>query len=200
MSEMLDLRYLLALAVQTLRHPRAGAAAVLRLAPPTEALWLAFALVIVGSLILGEMVAMILDLPQNGTLTGQPMVVTGLIQAAALYLMIQAIAHIGRFFGGMGQVEDALALVTWLQFLFLFVQAAQLVLILVAPILASITTILVLALFFWLLVNFIAEMHGFQSLARVFFGTLVTAFTILFTLSVILGLLGLGLSTEAQSV
>jgi hypothetical protein len=44
-----------------------------------------------------------------------------------------------------------------------------------------------LVLFFWLLTNFVAELHGFASLAKTFFGILVA-------LAVLILLLGFGLA------
>jgi hypothetical protein len=49
----------------------------------------------------------------------------------------------------------------------------------VLPPLAGLITIIAIALYIWLLVNFIAVLHGFTSLGMVFVATLMSAFALL---------------------
>lgn len=191
MSDILDIRFLLRLARDTVSDPQGGAAEVLRLAPARPALHLCFALVVVGSLILGEIVALLVPLPEAGPLSGQSALALGLLQAVFLYMAAYAIAHVGRMFGGSGTFDGALALITWLQFIFLLVQLVQLVVLFLMPPIAGIVTILAIGLFFWLLVNFITELHGFISLGMVSVMTMVSLVVILFVVSLVLGILGL---------
>ena len=196
MSDILDLRYLLRLARATIADPRGGAAEVLRLASGMPAVvYLCFSLVVIGSLILGEVVTLILPATGAGPLSGQPAIALGLIQAAFLFLGAHAIAVIGRLFGGGGSFEGALILITWLQFIFLIVQLLQLVVLLVLPPLAALVMVAAIGLFLWLLVNFIAELHGFTSIGKVFVMTLISFAGILFVVSLVLTLLGLSLET-----
>ncbi len=195
MRDLLNLPYLLTLARQTVSDPRTGAEEILALNLPRAALWLAFALMVVLSMILGELVALVLGQPEEGPLTGQTPLVLGLMQGALLFLAVHAITHIGRIFGGTGSFDGALALVTWLQFIFLILQAIQLALALVVPPLAVVVSLLAIALFFWLLSHFITVLHGFASVGQVFLMTLLSFVGIIFTLSLVLTLLGLGLPT-----
>jgi hypothetical protein len=55
---------------------------------------------------------------------------------------------------------------------------------------AGIGGIAALALFLWLFVNFVAVLHGFPSLLLVFVGIVVSAFAVVFGLSLILALIG----------
>ena len=199
MNEMLNLPYLLSLVRQTISDPKTGAEHVLSLNLPRAALWLAFTLMIVLSMILGELVALVLGPPEDGPLTGQTPVILGLLQGALLFLAVHAITHIGRIFGGTGSFDGALALITWLQFIFIVVQVIQLALALVAPPLAAIVSLLALAGFFWLLSHFIAVLHGFASVGQVFLMTLLSFVGIIFTLSLVLTLLGLGLPTGSPT-
>ncbi|NCM97616.1 MAG: YIP1 family protein, partial [Rhodobacterales bacterium] len=73
-----------------------------------------------------------------------------------------------------GRFDEALILVVWLQFVLLGLQAVQLVAYAVAPLLADLIGLATVALFFWLLTNFVAELHGFKSLGLVFVGVLAT--------------------------
>lgn len=193
MSQLLTMGNLLRMARDTVSNPREGAETVLALGLPKQALWLAFALVIVLSMLLGDLLYLLAGLPGDGALTG-PLgaspVIMGLMQGAFLFLMAHAVTHIGRMFGGVGRLEEALALVVWLQFIFICVQVVQLVAVLIVPPMAAIITLLAVGLFFWLLINFIATLHGFTSLGMVLVMTILSGFTILFVLSLILTLLG----------
>ncbi len=195
MSDLMRLPVLLGMVRQTISDPSAGAQTVLGLNLPRTALWLAFALMVVLSMMLGELVSLALGPPEDGPLTGQTPVVLGLMQGAFMFLGVHAVTHIGRMFGGTGGFDGALALITWLQFIFIVLQVVQLALALVAPPLAGIISLLAIALFFWLLSHFITVLHGFTSVGQVFFMTLLTFVGLLFTLSLILTVLGIGLPT-----
>ena len=198
MTHLLSLGPLLRMARDTVSNPREGAETVLSLGLPRQALWLAFALVVVLSMLLGDILYLLAGVPQDGPLTG-PMggspLVMGLLQAGFLYMMAHAITQIGRLFGGTGRFEEALTLIVWLQFIFLCVQVLQLAALLLMPPIAGLITILALALFLWLLVNFIAALHGFTSLGMVFAMTIVSAFALLFLLSLVLTMLGVTFGT-----
>ncbi len=191
MSDLTDPRYLLELAALTVRSPREGAAEVLRVAPDRSALWLAFSLMVVASLMMGEVVSMLVPPVEAGPLMDQSPIVLGLLQGALLFVTVFAITYFGRLCGGTGAFDGALALVTWLQFVLLLVQLVQLGLLLVAPLVAAMISILAVGLFFWLLVNFIAVLHDFASTGMVFVMTIVCFLGILFALSLILTILGL---------
>ncbi|GAA5069131.1 YIP1 family protein [Maritalea mobilis] len=194
MSDLANLGRLLRLARDTISNPREGAVTVLSFAPTTQVLWLMFAIVVVISLLLGEVVALLAELPGNGPLTGplqNSVISLGLVQAAFLFIMAHAMHRIGRVFGGNGRFEEALLLVIWLQFIFNLLQLVQIGALLIIPPVAGLITILAIALFFWLLVNFVSVLHGFTSLGLVFAMTVVSGFAILFALSLILTMLGL---------
>ncbi|WP_224814945.1 Yip1 family protein [Hasllibacter sp. MH4015] len=199
MTDVTSLRYLVPLAVHTIRDPKSGAEAILALNLPRAALYLAFSLVVVGSLMLGEVVTMIAPPVEEGPLTGRSALALGLMQAAILFVAVHAITQIGRIFDGHGTFDGALALITWLQFIFLGVQLVQLVLMIVLPPFAPMISVIAIGLFFWLLVNFIATLHGFSSVGMVFVMTLVSFIGILFTLSLVLTILGVALPGTAPS-
>jgi hypothetical protein len=193
MTHLMNMGNLLRMARDTVSNPREGAETVLALGLPKQALWLAFALVVVLSMLLGDLLYLLADLPRDGAMTGplgaSPLVM-GLLQGAFLFLMAHAVTLVGRMFGGTGRFDEALALIVWLQFIFLCVQVLQLAAVLVIPPMAGLITMLAVGLFFWLLVNFIATLHGFTSLGMVLVMTILSGFTILFVLSLILTLLG----------
>jgi hypothetical protein len=198
MTDLLNPGQLLRMARETVTNPREGAAVILKLHLPMRALWLAFALVIVLSMLLGEAM-MVLMGPPDTEAGASAMLLSpiqmGFVQAGFLALIAYAMAYIGRLFSGTGNFEGALALVVWLQFIFLVVQVVQLVAMVIVPPVAGLITILAMGLFFWLLVNFIAALHGFSSLGMIFVMTILSAFAIIFGLSLVLTLLGLSFGT-----
>ncbi len=185
----LTLNSLLGMAWRTVKNPREGATEVLALGVPREALWSALALVVVLSILFAHVTALLVT---GDTGTGMPVgpAATGFIQLALLVIMVFAVFWIGRAMGGRGSFEESILLVAWLQFIMVCLQVLQAaVLILLAP-LAGLIGLLGIALFLWLLTNFVAVLHGFPSLIKVFLMILVSAFGIAFGLSLILTLIG----------
>lgn len=194
MTDIATLGTLLRLARDTVSNPREGAVTVLSFAPGPRALWLMLALVVVVSLILGEILFLLTGGAAGATLpgaAGRGALALGLVQAALLVIIMHAIHRIGRLFGGTGRFEEAMLLVIWLQFIFICVQIVQLAALVLLPPVAGLVTLLAIGLFFWLLVNFIAVLHGFTSLGMVFVMTLFSGVALLFALSLVLTLLGL---------
>ena len=84
-----------------------------------------------------------------------------------------------------------LLLMAWLQFILLCLQVLQLVTQVLLPPLSELLGLVGLALFFWLLTNFIAELHGFGSLVKTFVAVLIclvlAAFLLAFVVALIFG-------------
>ena len=189
MTDMATLTRLLGLARDTVTNPREGASTILSFAPPRQALWLMFALVVVVTMFLGGVVSLLMPPPPDPAMQVPPSIL-GLVQGGLLLVMVVMITQIGRAFGGTGRFEEALLLVIWLQFIFICVQVLQILAMLILPALASLILVLSLALFFWLLVNFIAELHGFQSLGQVFVMVILSAIGFAIVMSLFLAILG----------
>ncbi|WP_114964260.1 YIP1 family protein [Alkalilacustris brevis] len=182
----------LALVRETLSDPRAGARRVISVDIPMSARWQAFLLVIVLSVLLGR-VATLLMLGTdalNGGMMASPLQ-SGMLQGGALLLLVFATFNVGRLMGGQGSFADTLILVTWLQALLLLVQVVQVLALLLLPPFAGMLGILGMVLFLWLLTNFVAELHGFESLGKVFGVILLTAIGLGFVVTVLMAILGL---------
>jgi hypothetical protein len=186
----LTMNGLLAMVWRTVRNPREGAEELLSIGVPREALWPALVLVVVLSILLAQGTTMLMTGSADMSMPVGP-AATGFIQLLLLVVMVFAIFWIGRSMGGTGSFEEAILLVAWLQFVMVCVQAVQaLALVLFPTIVATLIGMAALALFLWLLTNFIAVLHGFSSLLLVFVMILVSAFGIAFGLSLILTLIG----------
>jgi hypothetical protein len=185
----LTLNNLVAMAWRSVKNPREGAAELLAIGLPREALWPALALVVVLSIILANLAALLLAGEAGAAMPVGP-AATGFIQLALLVVMVFAVFWIGRAMGGTGSFEESILLVAWLQFVMVCVQVVQTGVLLVSTTIAEIFGLLGIALFLWLLTNFVAVLHGFTSLFKVFVMILVSAFGIAFGLSILLTLIG----------
>ncbi len=86
-----------------------------------------------------------------------------------------------------------LLLMIWLQFILLCLQVIQTVLLLVSTQMASLVAIVSVVLFLFLLTHFVAVVHGFQSLGKVFFMILASVIGLALGLSIILAFLGVSI-------
>jgi hypothetical protein len=193
MSDLVTLVSLVRLARDTAVDPRKGASTVLSFAPPRQALWLMFLLVAVSSIILVEIVALIVGATSEGAGMANSPIALGLAQTGLMLAMVYTAYFVGKFFGGTGAFEESLLLMIWLQFILLCVQVVQIAAILLMPPLVGLITLASLALFFWLAVNFIAELHGFTSLGRIFLSMIACLIVLVFVAVFVLSGLGLTL-------
>ncbi len=182
---------LLAEAKLTLRNPRGGARRIMALGLPASVGRLALALLAITSAIFAHLSLAAFD-PAGGDPFGGLMaspIRTAVLQFIILMAAVWLIHVIGRARGGAGSMAQALSLMAWLQLLMLGIQLLQLVLQLVLPPLAGLVNLVGIVLFFWLLTNFIAELHGFGSLLAVFGGVVVGLIGLGFVVTVLLMLL-----------
>lgn len=125
-----------------------------------------------------------------GVFRDSPLVLAAL-QLGMLSIMAAAIHTIGRNFGGSGRFEEALLAVIWLQWIMFCLQVLQILALVLAPPLVTPIALASMAIFVWCLVNFVAELHGFDSLGMVFAGVIMSAVGLLLAISVVLSLIGL---------
>lgn len=174
----------------TLRSPRESARQILRMDLPDTARWTAFALVSVGSAIGTHLSIAVLPPEQRDimqALFSSP-VTTALLQAGIWLVITFLITTAGRELGGKGRFGDGLLLVAWLMFILLCVQAVQVALGVVLPPLADLVGLAGLVLMIWLMTNFVAELHGFTALWRVFLGLVIGAIGFILALSILLAI------------
>jgi hypothetical protein len=191
LSEILTLSGLWRYTRDTIRAPQEAAQAVLALNLPRNVLWLGLALVITLSTLLASAVLLMVPMPEAGA--GVPMpVVMGIVQAVFLVLVSLGIAVIGARFGGKGDFDGALALMVWLQAVFLVVQAFQIVAIAIGlSVLADIVSLASIPLFFWLMAQFVTVLHGFSSVWKTFWAIIMFLIAFAFLLSLVVTSFGL---------
>ena len=179
---------LLELARFSVQSPRIAARQILAMEIPNAARWLLFLLVITASAVLTHIGFSLLSLDDKAfmaTAMSSPLR-TALLQAGFLLVVVIAVHRVGRWQGGTGNFADSLLLVGWLQFILLCLQLTQIIALLILPPVAEIIGVLGLVLSFWLLTQFILELHGFQSAWKVFLGILGVLFAAALAASVVL--------------
>ncbi|MFN3937486.1 MAG: YIP1 family protein [Gemmobacter sp.] len=116
-----------------------------------------------------------------------PLAVAVLLGGVMAVMAVLAWA-VGRQFGGTGSLADAILLVVWLHAVMIAVQIVQLIVLFLLPPFGSVVTLAALGLLFWMLTNFVAELHGFRSAGRVFAGVIGTFFAASLVLSILLSI------------
>lgn len=190
-------------AVQTPSDPRGVLRRFIALGWSPAALIQALLAITILGVIVSHLVMLVLPPASNGEqgliLTAGPLASFAL--QAAMTLSIVALTHIvARAFGGTGTLRETLAAVLWLQFVLLFVQFAQAILLLVLPSVGLIVFMVSFGLLFYLLVNFICEIHGFTNVGLVFLSMLGVLFALSMVLATVLVSLGYVPALEPTNV
>ncbi|NPD21067.1 YIP1 family protein [Alterinioella nitratireducens] len=190
MNGLLNPVVLLRLARQTISDPKGGAAFILGLRLPMPVLWQFFLLQLVLSAILKIIVFEVYPDPEAAMSSATAISFT-IVEGIIGIVLTVMITQVGQRFGGTGDFAGALALVVWLQFILLLVSLVQLVVLMIVPPAADVITLFALALFFWLLAQFIQALHGFTSIGRVFLGIALSLMALAFVFNILLGVLGI---------
>lgn len=176
------------LVIYSFREPRAAAQAVLRLPLGDGGRWAAFGLmVVVSAALMFFMFSLTPLVGPDGTMMPAPgPFFLGLTVGGGMLVLTGLAYGIGRLFGGTARLGDMVILVAWLQFLQLVLAVAQLVLMVLVPMLDGVMEVLSLVAFLWLLTAFVAEGHGFRSMASVAGGVVATFVVMVLVMTVLL--------------
>jgi hypothetical protein len=163
------------------RAPRAGARALIDMNLPHSVVWQALVLMAIVLTLLGSFGTQI-----SGSPTGEAAPDANLFGMAVVHLVLlvtpAALVHvIGERTGGKARFADAMLLLLWLQFLILPIQIAATIMQAQGSGLTGGILLVYVVVTFWLMTNFVTELHGYRSRLHVFLGILAV--------SVVLGLL-----------
>ncbi len=184
----LNLATLSAMVRETLTRPREAAERLLAMNVPDDARWLGFVIVVVLSVLLGQVSVLLMG---EGGFPGG-MLFMAMFQTMILLGMVVAVQGVGRVFGGTGSFPDTLLLIAWLQFVMLVFQVAQLVALVIIPPLFGMIAVVALVVFIWMLTQFIMALHGFTQPMKVFVGIIFSFFGAAFLMAIALAILGVG--------
>ncbi len=201
---------LLTLARETLRSPADGARQVLAWQLSRVSIWQAMVLVVIVDLLMILLMGAI-EPPTPGTSQSNPIeqamqfmhdapLIGAVILCVFVVLFNQVLVWTARAMGGSVGFYDMLLLLVWLQFIMLFVQAAQIVGMILLPPLGGLLALVGFVLRFWLMVHFVAYSSGFSSLGRAFGVVVLANFALAFGLGLLLALAGITLPTEMTNV
>lgn len=95
------------------------------------------------------------------------------VNAALMAITVLAVHLVGNLFGGKGTLRGSVLVNAWVHYMMILVQLAVFLLTTILPFLALVAIPVALFLFFWMLSNFVAVLHGFRSAMGVFFAALV---------------------------
>jgi hypothetical protein len=93
---------------------------------------------------------------------------------------------VGQGFGGTGGLRETISIVAWYQFINLCLQVVLILSEVVLPPLAVLVIAVGSVAQMWILVNFVAELHGFRSIGKTFAGILGIIMLISFGLALVL--------------
>lgn len=195
----IDVKTLLIAARDTMQQPKAGARALLKMELPANVGWMALILMAVVSAVVSALSFAISApgedqaLDQALTLLFRNPIQLAIFQGLALLVGIMLIYGVGRMFGGRGTLDQSVLLIAWLEFIMLLLQLAQFVILPISTPMATAIGLFGFVLFLWLLTNFIAVLHGFESNIAVFMAIVGTIFAISFAGAiVIVAVVGVG--------
>ena len=169
------LSFLIQAALQTVRNPRQGARQIMAIELERRERWETLLLIAVISAILAYFsvfVSALVDAEPSDFPVSLSPIMLGLSQLVVMLVMVFSIHLIGGWAGGHGDLDDAILLVAWMQFILICLQVAQILAVVIFPALAILLGLVGLVLVFVLLTIFVAELHGFRSIPGVFFSVL----------------------------
>jgi len=185
------------LLLTTIRDPRGGAAQVLAMKLPAQALWIALTLVSVVTS--GVVAALVQAAPMPPGDLGRLLETSPVYSSPLIFAVMQwgravlsvfMLFWVGRALGGRGDVTDVLAVFTLLQLVSFVLVAGFTILGLIIPILASLGLLLFLVWWIWAFSNALDVAHGFDSPLKAFGVIVVSVFGVLIGLSVFMGVIG----------
>jgi Yip1-like protein len=172
----------------SVRNPALAARQLMALNLPSRVLWLVLLLMSILNAILFTTSNLLFPVPMPMPLVfSSPFYYFGFI-TAGLVLSIHAIYWAGRGLGGTGSLNDIMVVMVWLQVLRVLVQAAVLVLMLVAPAMTGILAIAAALVGVYIVMHFVDQAHRLNSLGRTAFVLVVSVLAIALGLSMILAL------------
>lgn len=188
------------LILDSLLRPKVAARRVLGLGLPFGLLLEAALAVTCLGMILGFLAVQLnpgaLD-PSSALILRNPLL-GALFQLGVLAAGVMFILRIGRFFGGAGSLEGALAIVVWLDFVMVAIQAVQVAALALFPPIATLLALGAVLWVLWALACFVGELHGFDNTVVVLGGVILSMTVLFLAMAFVLTLLGAPLDAPAQ--
>jgi len=157
-----------ALAIETITNPAQAARSVLAQRFEAEVVWTGFGLTVVLSVFLYALQAQLLGLPSNALFPNlSPALFGGFLVVLQLGYAICSVT-IGRWMGGQAAFVPFFALLVWLRFVNIAVQAIAIVLVFIVPPVAAILNLVAAIYGIYVLAHFTNEGLGLNALGKSF--------------------------------
>lgn len=180
-----------ALVVETLQSPRTAAKQIMDMWLSRDILWTALILLAaINSIIFGISLLMN-DTSELPNFMRSPIIFFFMI-AGIQVLSVHGFYWAGRALGGNGDLGELLSLLVWLQALQAAAQAATFVIMLIAPGIGELLSLVTSIVALWITVNFIAEALRLPTLLHAVGVLVLGAIGIAFGLMILIGLIGMG--------
>ncbi|MFQ3354514.1 MAG: hypothetical protein ACI8Y9_000245 [Paracoccaceae bacterium] len=177
--------------LSTLKDPREGASNILAFAPTRQMLWFSMIVVVIISILMSEIANYMLPVVPDNTIIvvmDIPLLAAGILMFI-MVVMIYCTHYIGQACGGNGRLDESFSVVIWLQSIMISLQLLQLLIIPFFPNLAVVFGLFGGVVFFWLYINFVTVLHGFNSLGKVTVGVIFSIVGVFFVFSLVVGAL-----------
>ena len=177
--------------LSTLKDPREGASNILAFAPTRQMLWFSMIVVVIISILMSEIANYMLPVVPDNTIIvvmDIPLLAAGILMFI-MVVMIYCTHYIGQACGGNGRLDESFSVVIWLQSIMISLQLLQLLIIPFFPNLAVVFGMFGGVVFFWLYINFVTVLHGFNSLGKVTVGVIFSIVGVFFVFSLVVGAL-----------
>lgn len=154
---------LISIAREAYRDPREAGVRLLSLGVPSAAIWPAFGVIVLLSVLVGGITD--LAAPPVPGVEVSYFIMAVLLGSIFLSFAV-GVWKIGQAFGGKGSFEESMTVGIFFQAILLPFQVLQLVLAIVVPGLAGVYGIALLVYGVWINVSFIDALHGFASFGK----------------------------------
>ena len=182
---------------QTLQNPEAAARSIMQQRFSRTVLLQATLVVVIINAVLLALLWTIAPPPAEMPLANiSPLQFTAL-NCIGMVVLASALARAGQLFGGTGNFDQALMLLIWLQAVGLMLDVAQIVLLLVSPLVAALFSLAAIFVLLRCFVIFIKVLHKFDGLGRALLTVVIALIGTMFIAGILLAILGFGPAGDA---
>ncbi|MBQ2263357.1 MAG: YIP1 family protein [Loktanella sp.] len=157
-------------------------------------LWAALALVAIMNVLMLALLQAVSPVPV--VLQEQGLVLTPFSYAAIilvfLFLLVYTIYHIGRMMGGQGTVEDCLKAIILFQTVSVSLEAVQVLLVVISPMIAGYFGIISLVILIRCMLNFVNVLHRFESIGKTVLALIFALIATALIAGIVLTVIGVG--------
>lgn len=190
---MADLATFLRLIGETVIQPSQMAGRIMARPYDRGTLWMGVTLVSILSVMLIQILQVITPFTMPMGFTPLPY---GLVMGCILIILTMGLYLTGQMLGGQGTFIHSFALVIWLEATALTFRVVQAVVGFISPGISGLLSFAGLIALLWILLNFVNEVHKFNSFGRAFATIVIAIFGIGFGFGLFLSVIGVSVQLE----